>query len=121
ILARLASGTLTITEAAQLLGVTDRQVRRIRDSYSTEELSSVVHGNNGRAPLNKTNPATTARIVELAGIDGPYSDFNTCHLKQMLSEREGILIGRSTLDRLLFKRGLRKRSRSRERRVYTRR
>jgi hypothetical protein len=52
---------------------------------------------------------------------GTYHDFNTCHLRELLAEREGIDIGRSTLDRLLKEAGTRKRGRGRPKGSFKRR
>jgi len=121
ILGRLASGGMTLRQASGLLGVTDRQVRRLVDRFQEAGLPSVVHGNTGRSPTNRTTDEIRARLAELAGKEGKYSDFNTCHMQELLSEQEGIEIGRSTLDRLLVQRGVRKRKRGRARRVFHRR
>lgn len=121
ILSSLTAGSLNPTKAAELLHMTDRQVRRLGERYSKDGLASVVHGNSGHAPANKTLRSLTDRIVALAGKEGIYHDFNTCHLAEMLSLREDIQIGRSTLDRLLIAEGVRERSRSRGRRVHRRR
>ena len=67
----------------------------------------MVHGNTNRVPVHRTPIEIEERIVGLAGPEGKYHDFNTCHLQEMLAEREGIQIGRSTLDRLLKKHQLR--------------
>jgi transposase len=108
ILARLEAGTLDGASAAELLGVSVRQVRRLRASYRAEGLAAVVHGNQGHAPANRTDPAVVERIVQLAGPGGKYHDLNTCHLQELLAREEQIAIGRSTLDRLLKQAGVRK-------------
>ena len=109
ILSRLASGVLDVATASELLGVGARQVRRLRERYRQAGLAAVVHGNRGRAPANRTDPAVVARIVALAGPEGKYHDLNTCHLQEVLAETEQIVIGRSTLDRLLKAAGVRRR------------
>ena len=58
-------------------------------------------------PANRTDPAVVARILVLAGPEGKYHDLNVCHLQDLLEHEEQILIGRSTLDRLLKEAGLR--------------
>jgi transposase len=121
ILTRLREGQLSVQQASGLLGVSERQVRRQRIRYRSEGLGSLVHANTGRAPANKTPYAVRAKLAELAGKDGRYHDFNTCHLQERLAEEEGLRIGRSTLDRLLVQQGIRKRRRSRPRRVFGRR
>jgi transposase len=107
ILARLAAGALDVATAAELLGVSPRQVRRLRAKYQAEGLAALVHGNQGRAPANCPDPAVVERIVQLTGPGGKYHDLNTCHLQELLAREEQIAIGRSTLDRLLKQAGVR--------------
>ena len=109
VLSRLESGMLDAATASELLGVGVRQVRRLRVRYRQAGLAAVVHGNRGRAPANRTDPTLVERIVALAGPGGRYHDLNTCHLQEVLAEREQIVIGRSTLDRLLKAAGVRRR------------
>jgi len=120
ILTRSASGELSISQAAQLLGVTERQACRLLRRLHDEGAASLIHGNCTRAPSNKTLVDTRDRIKTLAGPGGAYHDFNTTHLCELLAEREHIQIGRSTLDRLLREEGLR-RSKHTRRRVFRRR
>lgn len=107
ILTRLAAGALQATAAAELLGVSERHVRRLRARFAREGMPTVVHGLRGRPPVNRTDPAVVARVVALAGPGGPYAGFNACHLRDLLAEREDIHLGRSTLDRLLRQHHLR--------------
>src|SRR5512136_231645 len=97
ILARLREGGMSVEQASRLLGVSERQVRRQLARYVAEGLGSVVHNNTGRPPANRTSEPVRAMLAELAGKDGRYHDFNTCHLQEMLAEREDLQIGRSTL------------------------
>lgn len=107
ILTRLESAALDVTTAAALLGVSVRQVRRLRARYRQEGLAVVLHGNCGRSPANRTDPDVEARILALAGPAGKYCDLNVCHMQELLAQVEQIVIGRSTLDRLLRAAGLR--------------
>ncbi len=67
ILTRLVAGKLSTAEAAQLLGLTTRQVRRLRRRFTAEGVASLVHGNAGRAPINRTDPAIVERLRALCG------------------------------------------------------
>jgi len=44
---------LSVEKAARLLGVTTRQVYRLRTKAEHQGLRSVLHGNRGRVPANK--------------------------------------------------------------------
>jgi len=112
---------ITRQQARILLGITDRQLRRAINKFKTDGLRSVIHGNTGRVPANRTAAAVREDLAALAGPAGEYHDFNTCHLQELLAARNQITIGRSTLDRLLYETGVRKRKRSRPRRVFGRR
>jgi transposase len=112
ILTRLEADVLDVGTAAQLLGVGVRQVRRLRARFRQEGMAAVIHGNCGRSPVNRTDPAVVAQVVALAGPDGKYHDLNTCHLQELLAQQEQIAIARSTLDRLLKQAGVRRPAKS---------
>ena len=108
VLTRLVAGRLSRVEAAQLLGLSQRQIQRKSARFEAEGVSALVHGNRGRAPGHKTEEALVSRILALAGQEGPLHEFNVCHLQEILAEQQQITIGRSTLDRLLKEQGIRK-------------
>ena len=107
ILSRLEGGSLDAGTAAEMLGVGDRQIRRLRARFRQEGMVAVIHGNTGRAPANRTDPVIAEQIVALAGPQGKYHDLNTCHMQDLLEQEEQMVIGRSTLDRLLKAAGVR--------------
>jgi transposase len=112
ILGRLEAGALSVEVAASLLGVSARQVRRQRVRYRQRGAASVVHGNRGRQAANRVAAEVQVRIVSLAGAGGKYHDLNVSHLQELLAQEEQIVIGRSTLDRLLKAAGLRSKRRA---------
>jgi hypothetical protein len=121
ILTRLDSGSLGTAQAALLLGRSARQTRRLRAEFAAAGMAAVVHGLQGRAPANRTDPAVVERILALAGEGGDYHGFNVCHLQELLAREQEIVIGRSTLDRLLRERGLRQPRRRKEKEKRRRR
>lgn len=80
IITRLIANKISSSEASELLGVTERQVRRIRRRYEADGLETIVHGNQGRLSPRCTKPAVIERLRELAGPTGRYHDFNVSHL-----------------------------------------
>ena len=120
ILTRLEAGAVDGVTAAALLGVGTRQVRRRLAGFRQEGFAVVIHGNSGRSPANRTDPGLYERILVLAGPGGRYHDLNICHLQELLDEEERIVIGRSTLDRLLKQAGVRQKAK-RARPVHRRR
>jgi hypothetical protein len=83
---RLERGELTVSEVAASLGKSRRQVQRIRKRVSSEGQVAVVHGNTGRAPMNKTTAKLEAWILELRR--GRYKGFNDEHFTAKLVEED---------------------------------
>jgi transposase len=83
---RVRVGTLTGPEAAAALGVSVRQVRRIRRAVERRGRAAVQHGNRGRPPANKLSAALRARIVTLRHTR--YQDFNDQHFAEKLATEE---------------------------------
>ena len=52
VLGWLEGGKLTVWEAATVLGLSGRQVMRLRAAYRREGVRAVVHGNLGRRPAH---------------------------------------------------------------------
>jgi transposase len=104
VLARWREGALTVAEASALLGTSERTAWRLRRRFTTMGIDGIIHGNRGRASPRRLAETTRARIVELAGTR--YRGVNDSHLAELLAEDEGIVIGRSSLQRLLRRAGL---------------
>lgn len=99
VLTRLIAGVLTIPDAVELLGLSARQVWRLKARFLGEGPAALVHGNRGRASPRRTPEATRTAVVELAR--GRYDGANDCHLAELLAEHEGIALGRVTVRRIL--------------------
>ena len=95
---------MTLDQAAMLMGVTTRHTRRILAAYRDEGAAAVAHGHRGRKPPNATPDTVVADVIRLARTK--YEGANHTHLSELLSEREGIDIGRTTLRRILVNAGL---------------
>ena len=104
VLNHLNSGAVSLGEAAGLLGLSERQVRRLAAAYQAEGAAGLVHGNRGRRPSNAVDPATVARVVQLATTT--YAGFNQHHLAEMLAEHEGLALSRSSVRRILTDAGV---------------
>jgi transposase len=99
VLTRVLDGGLTVAEAAELLGVSERSVHRLRARLERDGPAGLVHGNRGRVSPRRLDEATRMRILELA--QEAYAGCNDSHLADLLAEREGITISRQALRRLL--------------------
>ena len=118
VVAAVLDGRMTNGEAAAALGISVRQVKRIKGKVKREGPSGVRHGNRDR-PSSRAFPSDLKeRVIALA--NEKYFDFNFSHLSEMLSEQEGIEINRETLRQWLRPSGfggkVRKQRRHRKRR-----
>jgi len=93
------AGKIGAQRAAELLGITKRQFRRIVAAYRQRGISALAHGNRGRSPANRISEAVRQEILRLA--KETYRDYNDCHFTEELAEQaEPILVSRSTLRRI---------------------
>ena len=95
---------MTLDQAATLMGVSPRHTRRILADYRKNGAASLAHGHRGRKPANAIPEATRSRVVHLART--VYEGANHTHLTELLSEREGVDMDRTTLRRILANAGL---------------
>jgi transposase len=105
VLNALERGELLVAEAATLLGLSSRQVRRLRHAYRQHGPQALVHGNRGRRSPRRVDDATRARIVQLARTT--YAEVNHKHLSELLAERDGLALSHPTIHRILRAAGLR--------------
>ena len=104
VLNSLAAEQMTLDQAAELMGVTSRHTRRILAAYRERGAAALAHGHRGRRPANATPEALVADVAHLACTR--YAGANHTHLAELLAEREGIHIGRTTLRRILLDAGV---------------
>lgn len=89
---------ITGSQAAQLLGLSLRQIRRLIAKYREHGAPGLVHGNRGRAPNNRIEEAWQVRIWELA--QEKYKDYNDSHFTEELEAKHGMKVSRSTVRRI---------------------
>jgi transposase len=123
IIERVFRNELTVKQAAEVLGMSERQCYRIKARVKTDGAKGVVHGNRGRLSERKITDRIAQRVVELAR--GKYPGFNDHHLTEKLADEEKIKLSREKVRQLLRahairsprkRRGIKHRSR-RERRA----
>ena len=105
VLNEVLEGKVNVSQASGLMGVSERHGWRLLAAYRKEGAAAVAHGNRGRKPATTTHPATQQKVRELA--TDTYAGFNHTHLTEMLAEREGIRLSRSTIRRVLLAGGTR--------------
>lgn len=98
VLNEVEAGRWTVAEAAQVLGLSERQVWRLRATYRAQGAGALGHGNRGQACPWRIPEEVQQRVVEL--LRGQYAGCNDSHLVELLALREGIVLSRPSIQRI---------------------
>jgi len=105
VLNEVEGGGLNMREAAEMMVLSLRQVRRLRRAYRIEGAEGLAHGNRGRRPRNAVDGEVAQRVVLLAR--ERYRGVNQQHMTELLEEEQQIQLSRSTVRRVLQGAGIR--------------
>ncbi len=119
VISRIECGELTAAQAAGLLTLSVRQVRRLSRAFRQDGAAGLAHGNRGRPPSHALPVAVREQVVRLA--QTTYAGCNDSHLTDLLAEREAIQVSRATVWRWRWSAGLRSPQRRRPPRHRSRR
>ena len=97
------AGHITVGEAAELLSLSTRQVKRLKQRCVPGEVEWVRHGNRGQPKPWRIAQQVRTKVLRLA--DGKYAGFNDSHLTEKLQEVEGMELSRETVRRILREAG----------------
>jgi transposase len=111
VLVPVVEGKRTQVEAARLLGVTARHVRRLLDKYRAGGVAGLGHGLRGRPSNHQADDATRRRVLSEYCLR--YHDFGPTLACEKLA-KSGLHVGVETLRRWLIEEGLWQPRRQRE-------
>jgi transposase len=94
------AGFVTVAEAASALGLSERQVQRLKKKVRESGPVAVVHKNSLRASHNAIPKEVKDEIISLKKSD-VFESANFCHFRELLSEHHDIDIGYATLHAIL--------------------
>ena len=89
-------GKMTVGEAAAAIGLSERQVTRLRNGVREEGAAFLIHKNKDKPSTRATPDETKERIVGLYQSD-KYKGANFLHFSELLSEHEDINLSYSTV------------------------
>jgi transposase len=95
VLARLSEGRIDAASAAELIGVSERQVYRLLKAFKNGGAASLAHRHRGRRSNNRISLAIKDEVLAL--IRKSYADFGPTLAAEKLAERHGIKLSRETL------------------------
>ena len=91
-------------DAAEVLNLSERQIKRLKAGVKKEGEVFVIHKNRGRKPKHTIPGEIRDQIVFLAL--SKYKGANYTHLAELLEEHEGISISQSSVSRILKAKGI---------------
>ena len=96
---QVLEGKVTIKQASYVLGLSERQIKRLKAGVRERGIAALAHGNRGRKPKHATSKEVKEAIVKLAM--GKYRGASYQHMSELLSEHEGISVSSKTIGRIL--------------------
>ena len=105
VLNQLEMGKMTGREAVEVLALSLRHVRRLLAAYRKEGAVALAHGNRGRKPSHALGAGMKRQVLQLG--QSTYQGCNNQHFTELLAEREGITLSRSSVRRILLEAGIR--------------
>lgn len=98
---KILDGRMTNAEGAAALGLSVRQVIRLKNKYVTEGgAHALAHRNRGRKPKHALSENVKQRVVEL--YNTKYYGCNYCHFAELLEEYESLKLSPSSVRRILL-------------------
>ena len=99
LLDRVLAGDLQASQAAEILGVSERHAWRLLAAYRARGGAALEHGTRGRRPHNAVPADIAAAVVRFATTRCPGA--NHTHLAELLWEHEGLDLSSWTVRRIL--------------------
>jgi transposase len=112
-------GKIGIEEASRILKRRPRSVYRMVSKLRRKGPEGVLHGNRNKVSPRRVPDSLRKKLIAFA--QGKYRDINDTHLCEILSEAEGIVIGRETLRGILRKGGIPSKRKLKRRKYRSRR
>ena len=109
---RVMLGVLTQAEAGEVLGLCERQVRRLVKEGKKKGARGLIHGSRGKSSPRKMAEELEDRITAI--IRARYPDFSPLHATEKLAERHRIEVSREKVRQVMMSHGLWKRRRVRK-------
>jgi transposase len=103
VISEVEGGYLKVGEAGGILGLSERQVYRIKARVKEEGARGVIHRSKGMRSPYWLKEKIRERIDHL--YQGKYRGFNLTHMTEFLNEEEGIRVSRESVRQILLEKG----------------
>lgn len=95
VLSKVVAGRMTLVSAAHVLGLSERQIRRLLERMRAGGAASIRHKAIGRPSNNRISAGIRDYAVSL--VREQYADFGPTQASEKLAERDGLRVSRETL------------------------
>lgn len=104
VLEQVVTGKLTACEAAELLGLSLRQIFRLKAGFALEGLAALAHKNRGRPPKHAV-PQSVKELVSMLAT-GDYKGASLVQMAELLQKNNGLTLSPKTIGRIIKKAGI---------------
>lgn len=104
VMQRLKEKRLTQKEAARLLGLSERQIKRLWRAYRKAGAKGLVSGRRGKASNNRMDAGVVQQALDL--IEKNYRDFGPTLAHEKLTEEHHLRISRESVRRIMIEGGI---------------
>jgi transposase len=104
IIMKAIEGKLTWIQAAQIIGVTDRQMRRMKQRYEAQGLDGIIDRRSGGKRRERIKAEVIDQVLTLRR--AYYHDFSVAHFHEFATQKHGIEMSQTWMRKLLQDAGL---------------
>ncbi len=97
---QVKSHQITQKEVSSMLGLSERQIRRIYKRYNQEGIDGLVHKNRGKRSNRKLKKHLIKKVESI--ISKHYSDFKPTFASEKLEEDHGITLSKETVRKIMI-------------------
>jgi len=115
----IEAGRISHSEASKLLGLSRRQVVRIRKRYRLQGALGLISKRRGNPSNNRISESTRSKVLDLIG--STYTDFGPTFLREKLIENHDINLSKETLRQLMIANALWNTKRRKSARIHQQR
>ena len=102
---RYRSKAITRKKAAELLGLSERQVTRLKKGVEAEGAAFVINKNTGKKPAHAIKSETKERILQIRA-ESAFQEANFTHFREILETDYQIIISYTALRNILTEAGI---------------
>jgi hypothetical protein len=97
---KVIDGHMTKVKGAATLGITVRQITRLKHTHKAEEEASIAHKNRGKQPVHDIPEGIKDQIASL--YKSKYHGSNSCHFAELLQEHKNIVLSDTSVRRIFL-------------------